>query len=88
MVQEDRKVTSWLIADTLGIPKTVVLWISSEDLRKRKLCARFAPHALTREQMGESPHAKTRETRLTVKRTFWTRSLQVTRVGVLVTIPK
>jgi len=34
MVKEDQKVTSWLIADTLGIPKTVVLRILREDLRK------------------------------------------------------
>jgi hypothetical protein len=34
MVKEDRKVMFWLIADTLGIPKTVVLRILREDLRK------------------------------------------------------
>jgi hypothetical protein len=36
MVTEDRNVTSWLMADTLGIPKIVVLWILREDLKKRK----------------------------------------------------
>jgi hypothetical protein len=41
MVKEDRKVMSWLIADTLGILKTVVLQILKEDLKKRKLCSRF-----------------------------------------------
>ena len=39
MAKEDRKVTSWLIALTLGIPKTVALWILREDLKKRKLCS-------------------------------------------------
>ena len=39
MVKEDRNVTSRLIADTLGIPKTVVLRILREDLKKRKLCS-------------------------------------------------
>ena len=39
MFKEDRKVTSRLIADTLGIPKTVVIWILREDLKKRKLCS-------------------------------------------------
>jgi histone-lysine N-methyltransferase SETMAR len=34
IVKEDRKVTSWLIADTLGIPKTVVLRILRKDLKK------------------------------------------------------
>ena len=47
MVKEDRKVTSWLTADTLGIPKTVVLQILREDLKKQKLCSRFVTHALT-----------------------------------------
>jgi len=53
MVKEDRNVTSRLIADTLGIPKTVVLRILREDLKKQKLCSRFVPHALTQEQMEE-----------------------------------
>jgi len=39
MVKEDRKVTSRLIADTLSIPKSVVLRILKEDLKKRKLCS-------------------------------------------------
>jgi hypothetical protein len=34
-------------AESLKIPKTVVLWILKEDLGKRKLCARFVPHCLT-----------------------------------------
>jgi len=34
MVKEDRNVTSRLIADTLDIPKTVVLRILREDLKK------------------------------------------------------
>ena len=45
MVKEDGNVTSRLIADTLGIPKTVVLRILREDLKKQKLCSRFIPHA-------------------------------------------
>jgi len=53
MVKEDRNVTSQLIADTLGIPKTVVLRILREDLKKRKLCSRFVPQALTLEQMDK-----------------------------------
>jgi hypothetical protein len=39
-----------MIAESLNIPKTVVLWILKEDLGKRKLCARFVPHFLTPEQ--------------------------------------
>ena len=39
-----------MIAESLNIPKTVVLRILKEDLGKRKLCARFVPHSLTPEQ--------------------------------------
>ena len=89
MVKEDRKVTSWLIAHTLGIPKTVVLWILREDLNKRKLCSRCVPQPLTREQMDERVAARQDLLNMiTVTRTFWTRLLQVTIVAVLRTIPK
>jgi len=53
MVKEDRKVASRLIADTLGIPKTVVLRILRGDLKRRKLCSRFVLQTLTRLQMDE-----------------------------------
>jgi len=36
-----------MIAESLNIPKTVVLRILKEDLGKRKLCAHFVPHSLT-----------------------------------------
>ena len=39
-----------MIAESLNIPKTIVLRILKEDLGKRKLRARFVPHSLTREQ--------------------------------------
>ena len=39
-----------MTAESLNIPKTVVLRILKEDLGKRKLCARFVPHPLTPEQ--------------------------------------
>jgi uncharacterized cysteine cluster protein YcgN (CxxCxxCC family) len=39
MVKQDRKVTSRLIADSLGIPKTVVLRILRKDLKKGKICS-------------------------------------------------
>jgi hypothetical protein len=39
ILKADRKVTSRLVADTLGILKTVVLRILREDLKKRKLCS-------------------------------------------------
>ena len=58
MVKEDQNLTSRLTADTLIIPKTVVLWILREDLKKRKMCPRFVPHAPTREQMDERVAAR------------------------------
>jgi hypothetical protein len=39
-----------MTAESLNIPKTVVLRILKEDLGKRKLCACFVPHCLTPEQ--------------------------------------
>jgi hypothetical protein len=39
-----------MIAESLNIPKTVVLQILKEDLGKRKLCAHFVPHSSTPEQ--------------------------------------
>jgi histone-lysine N-methyltransferase SETMAR len=39
-----------MIAESLNIPKTIVLWILKEDLGKGKLCACFVPHCLTPEQ--------------------------------------
>jgi hypothetical protein len=41
---------SGMIAESLNIPKTVVLRILKEDLGKRKLCARYVSHSLTPEQ--------------------------------------
>jgi hypothetical protein len=47
LVKNDRRITSRMIAESLNIPKTVVLRILREDLGNRKLCARFVPHSLT-----------------------------------------
>jgi len=51
-----------MIAESLNIPKTVVLQILKEDLRKKKLCACFVPHSLTPEQ---------REIELHLAKTLW-----------------
>jgi len=39
-----------MIAESLNIPKSVILRILKEDLGKRKLCPCFVPHSLTPEQ--------------------------------------
>jgi histone-lysine N-methyltransferase SETMAR len=50
VVKNDRRIASRMIAESLNIPKTVVIRILKEDFGKRKLCARFVPHSLTPEQ--------------------------------------
>jgi len=37
----------------LNVGKETVRWFVTEDLGKRKICARFVPHALTTEQKQE-----------------------------------
>jgi len=49
-VKNDRRIASRMTAESLNIPKTVVLRILKGDLGKRKLCAGFVPHCLTPEQ--------------------------------------
>jgi hypothetical protein len=50
LVKNDRRIASKMIAESLNIPKTLVLRILKENLGKRKLCARFVPHSLTPEK--------------------------------------
>jgi len=50
LVKNYCRIASRMIAESLNIPKTVVLWILKEDLGNRKLCARFVPRCLTPEQ--------------------------------------
>jgi len=50
LVKNDRRMASRVIAESMNIPKTVVLRLLKEDLRNRKLCARFVPRTLTPEQ--------------------------------------
>jgi hypothetical protein len=50
LVNNDRRIASRMIAESLNIPKTVVLRILKEGLGKRNSCTRFVPHSLTPEQ--------------------------------------
>jgi hypothetical protein len=50
LLKNDSRIASRMIAETLNIPKTVVLQILKEDLEKIKLCARFVPHFLKPEE--------------------------------------
>jgi len=46
LVKNDRQITLRMIAESLNIPKTVVLQILQEDLGKGKLCVHIIPHSL------------------------------------------
>jgi len=50
LVKNNCQITSRIIAESLNIPKTVVLRILKEDLGKRNLFAHFIPQSLTPEQ--------------------------------------
>ena len=50
LLTEDRHTTLQMTADRLNIGKETGRLIVTEDLGKRKICARFFPHALTTEQ--------------------------------------
>ena len=45
LVKNDRRIASRMIAESLNIPKTVVLRILKDVLGKRKLFARFVPRS-------------------------------------------
>jgi len=53
LVKNYCRIASRMVAESMNIHKTVVLWILIEDLGKRKLCARFVPHSLTPEQRDD-----------------------------------
>jgi len=50
LVKNDCRIALRMTAESLNIPKTVVLRILKEDLGKRNFFARFVPHPLTLEQ--------------------------------------
>jgi len=78
-----------MIAESLNIPKTVILQILKEDLGPREICACFVPHSLTPEQ---------REDRITschdiivmasADKIFLTKLLREVKPGVLPVTPK
>jgi len=50
ILRSDRCVSARLIEEMTGIPKSVVHRILTENLGKKKICARFVPHSLSEEQ--------------------------------------
>jgi DNA-binding IscR family transcriptional regulator len=89
LFKNNSQIASRMIAESLNIPKTTVLWILKEDMGKRKLRARSVPHSLTPEQ---------REDRVTscqeiiamadADKNFLKKFLQEMRPGVLPMTPK
>lgn len=49
-LSKGRRVTCRVIADDLGLSKTIVHEILTDVLKKKKVCSRFVPHFLTPEQ--------------------------------------
>jgi len=77
-----------MIAKSLTIPKTVVLWILKEDLGKRKLYARFVPHFLTSEQREDRVTSSQDMAMADANKNFLTKLLLEMRPGVLPMTPK
>jgi len=50
LVMSDRRLTTRMISEELGISKESVQTILKEDLKMRKLCAKIVPKLLTPEQ--------------------------------------
>jgi len=50
LLLQNRHLSLRMLADEVNIGKDTVRKIVVEDLRKRKICSRFAPHSLTPEQ--------------------------------------
>jgi len=53
LLTEDRRITLQINAYRLNVGKETVRRIVTEDLGKRKICARVVPHALTTEHKKE-----------------------------------
>jgi hypothetical protein len=54
ILASDRCVSARLIEELLRIPKNTVHQIFTEDLDRRKVCARFVPHSLS----GDEKHVR------------------------------
>jgi hypothetical protein len=73
-----------MMAESLNIPKTVVLWILKEDLGKRKLCAHFVPYSLTPEQREDRVTACQDIIAMTdADKNFFSKIIRKMRPGVL-----
>ena len=90
LVRNDHRISSWMIAESLNIPKTVVLLIMKEDLGETELCACFVPHSLTPKQREDRDTSCQDIIAMANadKNFFLTKLLQEMRPGVLPMAPK
>jgi len=89
LVKNDSRIASRMIAESLNIPKTVVLQMLKEDLEKRKLCERFVPHSLTPEQRDDRVTSCQDIIEMTdADKFFVTKLLREMRAGILPMTPK
>ena len=89
LFENDLQIALRMIAESLNIPKTVVLRILKDDLGKRKLCARFVPHSLTPEQ-GEDRVTSCQDiiAMADAEKNLFNKIITEIRPGVLPLIPK
>jgi hypothetical protein len=89
LVKNDRRIASRMIAESLNVPKTVVLRILKEDLGKRKFFARFVLHSLIPEQREDRAISCQDIMRWLMQTTvFLPKLLREMRPGVLTMTPK
>jgi len=78
-----------MVAESLNIPKTIVLQILKEDLGKGKLCVRFVPHSVTPKQREDRvAFCQDIIIKADADKKFLTKLLQEMRRGVLPMTPK
>ncbi len=72
ILMEDRWSSCRLIAEQMGIPRTVVQQILRENLQKWKLCVWFVPHPMTNRMNSALITLTTLLKRSKATQTFWT----------------
>jgi hypothetical protein len=83
LVKNDCQITSRMIAESLNIPKTLVLQIMKEDLGKRTLCPHFVPHSTPEQREDRVTSCQEIITMANADKNFLTKLLREMRTGVL-----
>jgi hypothetical protein len=89
LVKNSGRIASRVIAESLNIPKTVILWILEEYFGKSKFCAHFVPHCLTSEQREDRAKSCQNIIAMAVgDKFFFNKIIMGMRFGVLPVTPK